>query len=270
MDPLLAIRAMLPTLHPAFRRIAERILGHPGAVVRSTISQVAESAQVSNGTVVKFCQTLGYEGFSQFRMALAQAIAVRYPHGSSQIQKADAVEDVKQKTLQMHINALRDTACMLNVKELDRAIRAICAADKVYLFGLGASGLVAKEGEEKLAQIGLRALAVTDTHMQLTRAALLDPSQVVVGISARGYTYEVCHAMTIARQAGAATIGMTATVDSPLARAADIVLLTSFAENTVDSSLLSARIVQLCAVEVLAVGVALRSQRGKNVNRSTE
>jgi DNA-binding MurR/RpiR family transcriptional regulator len=104
----------------------------------------------------------------------------------------------------------------------------------------------------------LIAFAWSDTHAALTAAALLGPGDVMIGISHTGATRDTTETVREAGARGAATIGLTSVPRSPLARGADVVLVTAARETTFRSGATASRIAALSVVDVLFVAVAHR------------
>jgi RpiR family carbohydrate utilization transcriptional regulator len=256
-NTLLHIRGVFPTLRPAEQRVAQEILKNPAEAVHLSITELGRRAEVSDATVVKFCKRLGYKGFQEFKILLAQDVATKPEPIYGEIKPGDDPAAVRDKIFQSNIQALQDTAQTLSAESLSEAVKAMVAASEIHFYGLGASGLVAQDAEQKFARIGLPARSFVDTHMQLTRAALLGPGDVAVGISYSGETIEVAHAIELAKRAGAVAIGVTNFPKSRLAQLCDIVLLTAAQENVFRSGAISSRIAQLSTVDALFISVAL-------------
>ena len=94
--------------------------------------------------------------------------------------------------------------------------------------------------------------------MQITRAVLLNPGDVAVGISYSGDTYEISHAIELAKEAGAVTICITNFSKSRLAQLCDIVLLTASSEHVIRSGSISSRNAQLSAIDALFISTVLQ------------
>ena len=204
-NTLLHIRGVFPTLRPAEQRVAREILKNPEEAVHLSITELGRRAEVSDATVVKFCKRLGYKGFQEFKILLAQDVATKPEPIYGEIEPGDDAAAVRDKIFQSNIQALQDTAQTLSEESLAEAVQALVAASEIHFYGLGASGLVAQDAEQKFARIGLPARSFVDAHMQLTRAALLKPGDVAVGISYSGETIEVAQAIALAKESGAVT-----------------------------------------------------------------
>jgi DNA-binding MurR/RpiR family transcriptional regulator len=142
---------------------------------------------------------------------------------------------------------------------LRTAVDAIAGARRIDVVGIGASGLVALDLQQKLHRIGLMAFGWTDAHAALTAVALTGPSDVLVAISHSGTTTDVLEPVALAAGRGATTVGLTNFGGSPLAAAAGVVLTTAARELPLRSAATASRIAQLAVVDCLFVGVAQRS-----------
>lgn len=256
-NALLHVRSTYPMLRPAERRVADAILDNPRKAVHLSITELAKRAGVSDATVVKFCKRLGYKGYQEFKILLAQDVAVKPVLIHGKVEPGNDVRTIKEKIFQANITALQDTAQVLETEALQAAVDAIANAGEVHFYGLGPSGIVALDAEQKFCRIGLRASAFTDTHMQITRAVHLRPGDAVVCLSFSGETVAIIEAMRAAKQAGAFTIAITSHSGSTLAREADVLLLTSTQENLFESGALSSRLTQLSTIDTLFFAVAL-------------
>jgi DNA-binding MurR/RpiR family transcriptional regulator len=260
---LVRIRGALPGLQPAEQRVAATVLDDPAAAASLSIQALAAQANTSTATVLRFCRAVGADGYPQLRLALAGAAAAEAaldpesPAGD--IDAADSLDEVIAKIVHNEARALAETGAQLDRDALRAAVDAIAGARRIDVIGIGASGLVAMDLHQKLHRIGLVAFGWTDAHAALTAAALLGPSDVVVGISHSGTTVDVLEPLALAADRGATTVGLTNFGGSPLAVAAGIVLTTAARELPLRSAATASRIAQLAVVDCLFVGVAQRS-----------
>ncbi len=261
-DVLVRLRQSLPTLRPAEARIAQVVLDDPGGVVGATITELAARAGTSQATVVRFCRAVGYAGYPEFRIDLAQATSrqavelERSGIAEGEINQTDTTTDVVSKIAFHEARTIEETARMLDLDALEEAVTAVAAAPRVDVYGVGSSGLTAQDLQQKLSRIGIVCAAPTDPHGQLTSAALLSPGCVVVAVSHTGRTVEAYQSLMLARDAGATTVAVTNFPASPLAEVADVVLTTTARETQFRSGAMSSRIAQLAVVDFLFVRVA--------------
>jgi len=255
---LLRIRGLFPGLRPSERKVAQYVLDHPEEVVDLSVTELARKSGVSDATIVKFSQRLGYSGYQQFKIMLSRELAQPTKANYGELDPADDLAKVKAKVITMNMTALEETLHTLSDSELERAVEAICSAPVIHLYGVGASGFVALDAEHKFLRINRRCHAFVDSHVQCAMAALLGPGDVAIGISHSGFTQDIVDALRIAREAGATTICITNHFDSPVAAVSDIRLYTAAQEPAFRSGAIASRVAQLSIIDVLFIGVAQR------------
>jgi DNA-binding MurR/RpiR family transcriptional regulator len=257
------IRALLPSLAPAERRVAQRVLDDPAAVAASTISALADACGTSETTVIRFCRAVGFTGYPSLRLALATELG-RSGVGAGReltgdIDADDDLDKVVAKIAFADARAVEETAQQLDLDALHEVIDALVAAPRVDVYGVAASGFVALDFQQKLHRIGRVAFAWNDPHIALTSAALLTPGDVAVAISHSGATQDTLDALALAKRSGATTVAVTNFPRSPLAGLADHVLTTAARETTFRSGATASRLAQLTVVDCVFVGVAQRT-----------
>jgi len=267
---LLRIQGLFPKLRPSERKVAEYILAHADEVVNLPVTELARRSDVSDATVVKFTQKVGYSGYQEFKIALARESGLPQRPTYGELDPSDDLEKVKGKVIQMHVNALENTLRTLSDDELERAVDALEKAGTIHFYGVGASGLVALDGEQKFLRIGRRCNAFIDPHLQYAMAALLRPGDVAIGITHSGTTAEIIQALKIASASGATAVCITNHFDAPVTEVCDVKLYTAAHEPVFRSAATSSRIAQASVVDILFVAVAQRNydQSLENLERT--
>jgi RpiR family transcriptional regulator, carbohydrate utilization regulator len=147
----------------------------------------------------------------------------------------------------------------------ERAIAALVQACKhkkrIEFYGVGNSGIVAQDAQHKFFRLGVNASAVSDGHVQVMSATMLEPGDCVVIISNSGRSKDLLDAAEIARRKQATTIVITAS-GSPLAHTAtaaqQIHLAADHPEDYDRYSPMVSRLLHLVIIDILTTGVALR------------
>lgn len=255
------IMGALPGLQPAMARVGAFIVAHPKDAAGMTISRLAKATAVSETTVVRFCREVGIDGYAQLRLGLALELGTRSGsevrfEGSTDISPSDTLGSAVEKILHADARSVEDTAKSVSLETLETVVGHVCRARRIEIFGVGASGLVATDLQQKLHRIGLISFGHTDSHQAMVSAALLDEACVAIAISHSGATTDVIEALAEARRHGATTVAITNAARSPLAAAADHVLATAARESTFRSAATGSRLAQLTLVDCLFVGVA--------------
>ncbi|MBB4066225.1 MurR/RpiR family transcriptional regulator [Gellertiella hungarica] len=260
MDLFSTLQEEKARLSQSESRIAEIILNDFEFAVNASIIELAEKADVSPPTVTRFCRRLGCESFSDFKIQLARTayIGVRYLKPEPQsTDPGDVAKDIIAKAQ----NALYMLHQSLDLEAVERATALLARAEMIYAFGAGGnSSMIASEIQNRLFRLGLRVTASHDHSMQLMMAAAAKAEKdVLIGSSFSGRNTELVRAFNLAREGKVPTIALTQS-DSPVARAADVVITIDMPEGTNIYRPTSTRIAYLAAVDILASLVAHKIQ----------
>jgi RpiR family carbohydrate utilization transcriptional regulator len=260
-DNLLEVIARsLPELRKSDRRVAEAILATPEAAVEMTLAALASAAGVSEPTVIRFAAAIGCDGFRDLRVKLARSLAFARTTSHSAIAGTDDLGDIIGKILDFNLSNIAWVRAHLDHDAIAAAVSALSRARRIEFFGLGASGIVAVDAQQKFPLFGAPCSAQTDGHQMLMAAAMLRPGDVAVAISNTGATTEVVRAARVARARGAATIGITGS-RGPLLSHCTIGIVAETLENTEVFTPTVSRLSAMIVVDILSTAVSLgRSQ----------
>jgi DNA-binding MurR/RpiR family transcriptional regulator len=262
---IVQISGLLPALSPAEQRVARLVVADPADAARRTITDLATAAETSEATVIRFCRSVGLEGYPQLRIRLAAEAARRVEPPDARVVGGDIPPgaDFTQIIATIAFNdarAVEETAQQLDPEVCEAVVEALNGASRIEIYGAGASGFVASDFQQKLHRIGRTAYYWPDVHSALTSAALLGKGDVAMGISHTGTTGDVLDVLEVARSRGATTVALTNFPRSPIADVADHVLTTAARETTYRSGATASRLAQLTVVDCLFVGVAARNR----------
>tara|TARA_R110002020_G_scaffold19053_1_gene66100 strand:+ start:1956 stop:2828 length:873 start_codon:yes stop_codon:yes gene_type:complete len=254
LDRIAAIRRELP---PTAGRIADFIVANAADVVHMSVTEVAERAGSSEGSVIGLCQQLGARGFQQVKISLARDLVQPVQFIHEDLEPDDSIATVVEKIFRSDMQALLDTQKALDLDALTRAVSAIRKASRVELFGIGSAATIAEDANYRLLRIGVNSRATVDSHIQAITASLCTPEVAVITISHSGSTIETLTATKLAKEAGATTIVVTNFGRSPLLAHADIVLNTLARETQFRTEAMTSRIAQLAVIDALIAALAL-------------
>lgn len=250
------ITATLAELRKSERAVAELVLTKPSEVLNLSIAELAQSAGVSQPTVARFAAALGFSGYKEFKLRLAQSLATGVPFVHQDVAPGDSLQVVIPKVFDRTIGALINVRNHLDQLQLQRAVQILAKARRIECYGIGNSGIVALDAQHKLFRFGMPAMSYTDTHTMAMAATVLKRGDAVIAISASGRTTDIMGSVEIALEAGATVIAITAG-DSPLARIASIALYADVPEDPEIYAPMISRLAHLAILDVLCVGVAL-------------
>lgn len=206
------------------RHLAKMVLADPEFFVHEAIAKIAERAQVSEPTVTRFCRSLGLNGTREFKVKLAQALAV----GARFLQVANPDRETANRRIPDTIaasayDAINVICNSIDMTQLAAAAEAIVTAKLIRAYGSGgSSSMAAVELENRLFRLGLPVAACVDGEMQRMTASVANPKTTIVAFSISGQLRSTIDALAIGRHYGAKTIAFTAP-GSELARTAEIV-----------------------------------------------
>ncbi|HEX8404935.1 MAG TPA: SIS domain-containing protein, partial [Duganella sp.] len=262
-----SIRTQLDSLSKSERKVALAVLDHPGQTVSQNITALAKSAQVSEPTVVRFCRTLGYDGWHEFKLKLAQGLALALPGLNEQPTQDDLAADLVNKICSRSINTLLDLRNNLDPDAIQKALDILSRSNRIEFYGQGTSGIVAADAQHKFFRSGVPTVAYSDPHIHSIAAALLRPGDAVVAISQRGNSPSLVRSIKLARRGGAEVI-VLAPSGTPLADLATVLIPIDLIFNIDPYTPISARLAYLVVIDVLAVGLAL--QRGPEFRKKMQ
>jgi len=260
---LTRLRASLEDLSPVQRRVAQYVLDHPDTTIYHSVTELSEATRSSEGSIIRFCQDLGFSGFQEFKLTLAVELdpPSRAPRAGGRgsgrqpgSTGADAVpvgDNVMSQLASNASAALHDTANLFELEAFNAVAQRLAAASHVDIYGVGASGVVAQYFAYKLLRLGLTVQAFTDMHLGAMSASNLSEGTVAIGVSSSGSTLDTLLAVRAAKEAGAFTVAVTNRLKSPLAKVADRSLFASPPESPLTGGDVFAKIGQLLILEAL-------------------
>ncbi len=226
-------------------KLANYIASHTERVIYDTIKSLGKATNTGDATIVRLCKKLGYSGFSDLKIALAQD-SMMIPA------KEHAGEETTfESSSKILVASIQKTEELINPMTLNKAVELLAQAKRIHIFGLGHSGESARDYERTWLRIGLIANAESDPHIQVQVATLLNKDDVVVGLSLSGHTKDTYQSLKVAQKYGAKIISITNDLSSPIAQLGDVSLQTSVSEF-MNIGTVAGQVSQLYLCDVLA------------------
>lgn len=238
------IREMYPTLGGATKRLADYVLNH-NDIMYKTITMVQDETKIGYGTIVRFCNKLGFSGFQEFKIRLAME-SNPTDANTSQNQPTDWYEQKATVAADQLIVA----ASKVGSETIKKAADILFRANQILVVACAGSFSMAVELAYRLSRLGYIAFAESDSHMQAIRSSILTNNDVLVVISFSGSTKELVRTTEIAKSTGAKTIGFVNYQRSPIAMEMDIVLCSYVHSRAIEEEIAS-RITTLFNIESL-------------------
>ncbi|HZG84829.1 MurR/RpiR family transcriptional regulator [Paenibacillus sp.] len=248
---LLTISSIYSSMTKAEKKVAEAVQANPEEAVLYTITDLSEKAGVGETSVIRFCRKLGFGGYHEFKLAIAQHVVSEPKHYTGEIEDGDSSVAILQKLTDRNAQMIRDTGALLSADALEEAVRALASGKRIHIYGVGSSGMTAMDAYYSFMRIGLNADVQRDGHIIAMSAALVGEGDVVFGISTSGSTKDLVDPMRTAKKNGATTICLTSHGRSPITQHADVVLLVPAKESPFQGGSLSTKIAQMHVLDIL-------------------
>jgi DNA-binding MurR/RpiR family transcriptional regulator len=254
-DIIARLREIADTGKNSDGQVATAILADAEFATHAAIDKLAHKAGVSEPTITRFCRMLGFEGTREFKVKLAQSLAIagRYIVPEPAQGNGTGIPSIIASSA---VDAVQTVCSLVDLGILERSACLIARAGMVRAYGSGgASSMAATELENRLFRLGVPAASYIDGEMQQMTAAASDEGTVIVAFSLSGEIRPLIEAVTIAGRYGARTIALTAP-GSSLAGAAELVLPLHIEEGRNVYRPSPARYALLALTDMLAMAIA--------------
>lgn len=251
------IHNVFESLTQTEKRIASYILKFPQKSATMTAKELADACGTVPSAVNRVCKSLGVDGFAKLKICLATAIA----HNDSRennlpLAKEDDVETIFNKVFNSGINTIKNTYQMLDFSVVKKMSEMLASANRIFIFGVGTSSVIAIDAAYRLSQLDLQAYAYTDILGMGVMAKNMKAGDIAFGISHSGMTKAVVDTMRSARQAGATTMALTSFEKSLLYNESDYSICVYADEKNYPVEAVSARVAHLCIIDSLMLTIA--------------
>lgn len=256
MSCLYKIEQSQSTFTDTEKKICDYIIKNKHEVVNFSAQILAVKTETSGAAIIRFSKKIGYKGFTSLKVDLAKDLGDKEELFDTLINDGDSYKTLIQKSYALNMQNLKETYKMISEEEIFYAAETILNSEKIYLYGLGGSGIVCKDFQHKLSRINKMVLYQEDFHIQLAQAAYITSKDVAIAISYSGNTKEVILAMKHAKENGAITIAITKHAKTSLSKMIDIPLYIPIEEKELRLGAISSRFSSLMITDLLYLGIA--------------
>ncbi len=259
-DLLGMIEEHSPDFSKGQRRIAEYITENYDKAAYMTASRLGSIVNVSESTVVRFANELGFEGYPEMQRAMQEFMRTKL----TSFQRVEVTNkligdgDVLDRTLASDIEKLKHTYEHIDRKSFERAVDAIVGARRIYVIGMRSSANLAGFLNHSLCMIfeDVRFVQTSSGSEVFEQLLTISPEDVLIAVSFPRYSKRIINAVEFAKKAGADVIALTDTPQSPIAPMADQLLL---AQSDM-ASFVDSLVAPLSIINALIVAVAKKKQ----------
>ncbi len=223
------------------QRIAEYIVNNPDFAASASSQELSSVINTSNSTLTRFCQKLEYRNYIEFQTLLAAENA-----------PARESDPVMEKIAGYYTDILDSSGELVTPDDIETFTEQLFEAERIFIFGLGSSGLTACEFNTRLLQMGFTSNVMTDSVLMQAQSGLFSPTDLVIAISNSGKTPEVLRACRIAKSVGAKICVMTQNNRTELVSLADKVLYAGDIRQTNDALFINTQMPLMFLVDVVS------------------
>ena len=253
--------------------LANYISNNIEAVIKSSIQKLSQDTNISTATIVRFCQEVGVDGFSELKLKLAALQAPTEKAEYDEIDIGESISSIKNKMATRFKSVIDITKSGVDEKTISKLVEEINKAPRIMTYGVGASELVADDIYQKFLRLGKVITYNTDFHIAATQLGNFQSNDILILISNQGMTTEIGDLLEIGTQIGIKTVLLTAQPRTTIAKKADIVLLTQdIGEPKIRSGATTSVISQLFVVDILVFAYISKysDQVFENLKRSNK
>ncbi len=231
---------------PVDKSIANFLLSNTERMDFSS-KNIAKRLYVSEAALSRFSKKCGYKGYRELIYSYEKDLELEIPVEQNELNVGAFTKKIRFS----YSSLLNETCSMLDEKQIQRIAALLDEKKRIFVYGQGSSGLVAKEFQLRFMRIGVPAEAITDAQMIQMNAALAEPDQLIIGISLSGCTEEVNNGVRLARKKGARVVYITANAQTPVRPFCDELVVTAYMKNLDTGTKISPQFLPLIILDVL-------------------
>ena len=257
---LSTIRMQYNNLTKKEKMLADYILEHYEEIPSMPTAGLAERAGVVKSVIVRLCQSLGFNGYTEFKLSLSRELLRNEQfHFTPYIEKNDTSSDIFDKVFAANVKTLHDTAEAIDRDQLKKVVDVLSAAKHIYIYGVGTSAGIVCDFQYRLMQLGFTAFCFTDIVNMKVSTLNITNEDVAVGISNSGRTIATVDSLKFAHDKGAKTICLTSYRDSEIAKYSDYPIVIKTDEIQYPIEAISARIAHISVLDSIAIALSARN-----------
>jgi DNA-binding MurR/RpiR family transcriptional regulator len=245
--------------------LADWVINNRNSVADMALAEVADAGAVSETTVFRLARKLGFQGYRDMRMALAELRGIAKGQAQSDGWHEGGAENpysvIARNTVYVHTSILKSTALLVDPGNLERATKAIQNSRVIQIFGFGSSAAPVMDIYQRLIRFGFVANCYSDPHILTAVTSNPPAGSLFLAISFSGQSKDVVDALRSASERGLDSILITSNPGSTACEFADIVLQSAPSGALVGTETVATRVSQLAIIDMICTGLALDHPR---------
>lgn len=234
------------------RLFADYVLAHREQIIHMPIAGLSANIGIASSTIIAAIKKLGFEGYREFKIALASEQLNPVGAWNPVPEKTEPAEcNTYEKVVSSNIAALEESLNTMEYSRLQEAAAVLLNADHIYIFGVGTSGVLAREAHDFFFRLGLSSSFHEDLHYQLLATARLKERDIALLISQTGVNKDIINIAEKLKEGGHRAIGISNYMGTPFAKYMDLLLAPLTMLSTTHDNHFSFRVPILCIIETL-------------------
>lgn len=221
-DQLCKLSHRLSRMSPVQKKIADFLRADPEVISSLTITRLAGKIGVDPASITRFCQSLGFSGYSDFKFSIERNILSPLPAEDAVFEAGGSAADRIQNMGALFQQVIGDTILLLDRQAMDRAAKRLAGAGIVHVYAHGGASASAQHAHSLFMQIGIPCYPFSDPSLSTAAASQLGKGDAAIGVSSSGTSKVSIDAMRTAKKRGATVIAVTGYSNSPMGQLADI------------------------------------------------
>ena len=185
--------------------------------------QVTQKLHISQAALTRFSKKCGFTGYREFIFQYLHQAKKQETHSHNH-------SPLTNRVLRSYSHMWEQTQDLIDEEQLERIAQLIEDADRVYFFGTGSSGLVAREMKLRFMRLGVVCESLTDQDGFAWTTSIMDENCLVLGFSLSGSTPSILDSLLDAKEMGAKTVLFTSVPNKDSQAYTETVLVASHSQ----------------------------------------
>ena len=241
MNAYLRIKEYNDSYTATEKLIAEYILEND--ILQDSAQALGEKTNTSAAAIIRFSKKIGFKGFSDLKMNLAQSAKEEKQQEVDLIfEPEDNISTLVEKGCRLNMNTVLKTYQLINIDTLEQSIDLLNNASTIYLFGVGGSSVIGLDIYQKLMRIGKKVIYNADLHVQMTFTQSMDQNDAALIISYSGSTTGLVDVARVLHEKQIPVISVTQINSNPISKLSTYSLKVPSEEKALRIGAVSSRI----------------------------
>lgn len=240
-------KSLIPTIesvYDSFTNVEKEIADffiHNKLEMDFSSKNISTMLYVSEASLSRFAKKCGFKGYREFLFRYQEVFQ----------EDKEIVDDRTKAVFNSYQELLNKSYNLIDEDQLWKIVSKLSTCKRVYVYGMGSSGIAATEFKLRFIRIGIDVEAITDSHLMKMNSVRINEDSLVIGISISGKTQPVLSSLRAAKERGAYTVLITSTQKPEAKEICDDSLLVAVLKNLEYGNVISPQFPILIMMDLL-------------------